>query len=400
MARLSQMRETMQRSLHAQPLGRGWSLVRGISETLPSLLRELPAAWSRTTDPKTAECLSEDEILNFTEGTLGMKQVRRVDDHLSHCNTCSYLVSELLGELSLPSSSHPQFPLIPFVFSPSALVADRFSIRRLVGRGGMGEVYEAVDLESEQVVALKTVLAARSDSRDAMARLTLELHATREIEHENVCKAREMGLHEDVGLGSACLRFITMDFIAGETLGQRLRRAGPIPLPQALATARAVLCGLAATHQARIVHLDIKSDNVMLPERDDRRRAILIDFGLAQAFGKDDRSRSSTRGHGGTVSYMAPEQMLGEPRGTHTDVFGFGVVLFEMLTGTHPFGSRSHSMSLTRSLRLAELPLRPARLLREVPAALDELVARCTSADPKDRPADAPTALSQFNRIG
>jgi serine/threonine protein kinase len=382
-----------------QPVDVRRSILSDVSETLPSLLREPPTEAVALPHSQSADCLTEDDILSFTAGSLDTRQVRRIDEHLGDCNTCSRLVTEMLGELAGPSATHPQFPLIPFVFAPATRVANRFAIQRLVGRGGMGEVYEALDLQRQRTVALKTVLAARSDSRQAMARLTLELHATRLIEHPHVCRAHDMGVHDDGAPGGLWLRFIVMEFIEGETLGQSVRNAGALPLPEARAIARQILLGLQAIHAAAVVHLDVKSDNVMLREGPGQPHAVLIDFGLARAIVQGTVLPRRVRSPAGTVSYMAPEQLLNQPVGPHTDVFGFGVVLFEILTGTHPFSDHPCSLAATRTLREAELPLRPSHVVSGISPELDDFVATCTTADPCHRFADATTALKHFDSL-
>jgi serine/threonine protein kinase len=377
----------------------GETLFENLAEQFPTCLQHAP----RELIGSVAECPSEDDVLSFTNGQLDAAHVLGIDEHLARCSSCSRVVTDLLSELAAPSGTHPM--LVPCMFPPATQVAGRFSIERLIGRGGMGEVYAAVDQRHGRTVALKTVLATHCDSRRAMMRLVAELRATRRIRHPNVCRARGMGMHTHDAANGMCCRFIVMDYIEGETLGQRTRREGVLPLPEALRVGRQILLGLEASHAAGVVHLDVKSDNVML-RAGSESRAVLIDFGLActtPAGTFQPRPQGSPRG---TPSYMAPEQILNQPVSPHMDVFGFGVVMFELLTGQHPFRSRQRSpigpseLLETRALRAEELPLHPALTLGSLSKRLDDFVAACTEADPHHRIPNAATALAHFDSLG
>jgi serine/threonine protein kinase len=382
------------RALGTRLLNPGGGFLDELYDTLPSFLREL-APELAPPESDSSVCLSEDEVLNFTAGQLEAAQLRRIDDHLGHCSICSRVVTDVLGELAGPTESYRQLPNVPCVFSPSTTVGGRFVIERLIGRGGMGEVYKAFDLKRQRSAAIKTVLAARCDDRRAMTRLAVELAATRKITHPNVCRALGTGVHLE---GDLSFRFIVMDYIEGETLGQRSRRQGALPLPEALLVARQILLGLEAIHAAGVAHLDVKSDNVMLREGHEPR-AVLIDFGLARATATGKAARRQHRSPAGTIWYMAPEQLSSQPVGPHTDVFGFGVVLYELLTGNHPFAARHASEVLARSSSSDELPLRPSQVAPMVLEGVDEFVAGCTRADPADRYPDASAALRHLDRL-
>jgi serine/threonine-protein kinase len=360
------------------------------------LLRDESARSQTCAHGNGSECLTEDEILTFAAGQLSTQQVQLVDRHLSRCDACSQLLAEVLRD-SHGSEWQPQKPAQARVFSPATLVAGRFVVRRLVGRGGMGEVYEALDRRRQRVVALKTVIATHCDSLTEMDRLTSELRAASQIKHPNVCRAHATGVHWEHRPRTTRLRFLTLDFIDGQTLGQRVRQPAALELPEIRGIARAVLLGLQATHAAGFVHLDVKCDNVMLPFLPRAPRAVIIDFGLAQRIGRAGALRGSVGCRGGTVAYMSPEQLLDGPCGPHTDIFGLGVLLFEMLTGTPPFSCQHGSLATTQ--RLERLPLCAARTRRDVPAALDAFIARCSRADPRERFADAADAMKHFERV-
>jgi hypothetical protein len=370
-----------------------------VASRLPMLLREPAGGDAPLTVPCASDCLTEDDVLSFAAGGLERTHVRRIDEHLGRCGTCLRLVTDVLGEVAPASSTHDAFPLVPFVFAPSSVVANRFAILRPLGRGGMGEVYAALDLERQHVVALKTVRAARCDSRRAMAQLAHELRAGGSIDHPNVCRIQAAGVHEQHGLDRLCVRFIVMDYIDGVTLGQRVREHGALPPADAQSIARQILLGLDAIHSGRIVHLDVKSDNVMLQSQRGAQRAVLIDFGLARAMAAPGVAARRARGPMGTPSYMAPEQLRGEALGPHTDVFGLGVVLYEMLTGRQPFAGARGALDVARAARESELPLRPAAVCSQVTLDIDDFVATCTRPSASDRHPDARTALKHFDSI-
>jgi eukaryotic-like serine/threonine-protein kinase len=389
---------TQTRQLH-QAAGLRTFMLSEVASRLPILLREPADEGSPVAGPGASDCLSEDDVLSFAAGGLKRVQIRRIDEHLGRCGTCSRLVTDVLGEDATSPSTNEAFPLVPFVFAPSSVVDDRFAILRPLGRGGMGEVYAALDLERQQVVALKTVRASRCDSRRAMAELAHELRAGGSIEHPNVCRIHATGVHEQHGLERLCVRFIVMDYIDGVTLGQRVREHGALPPAEARSIARQILLGLEAIHSGRIIHLDVKSDNVMLHSPLGVQRAVLIDFGLARATAARGVAARRVERPIGTPSYMAPEQLRGEALGPHTDVFGLGVVLYEMLTGRQPFAGARGALDVARAARESELPLRPAAIVSHVSLDVDAFVATCTRASARDRYPDARTALTHFDQI-
>lgn len=175
-------------------------------------------------------CLSEDLVLGFVEGRLDKRQISRADRHLSACPSCASLVVEALTLCEIPVPSAPS-GMRCLAFEPGACVAQRYLIRRLLGNGGMGDVYEAHDLELEQSVALKTARASGCDRPDVSRRLAEEVKLARRVCHPNVCRVHDMGLHHDPRPHDAHLSFITMDLIEGESLAQRLR-VKPLTLEQ------------------------------------------------------------------------------------------------------------------------------------------------------------------------
>ncbi len=204
-------------------------------------------------------------------------------------------------------------------FIPGTMLAGRYRIVGLLGRGGMGEVYRAEDLKLGQPVALKFLSKEVTDHADRLARFHQEVRLARQVSHPNVCR-----VHDIAETGGQ--HFLSMEYIDGEDLASLLRRIGRLPSDKALELARQLCAGLAAAHDRKVLHRDLKPANVLI---DGRGRAHLADFGLANLTDQ----RRETREVAGTPGYMAPEQLEGREVTTRTDVYALGLVLYEMFTG-------------------------------------------------------------------
>lgn len=269
-------------------------------------------------------------------------------------------------------------------FAPGQVIAGRFRIVREIGAGGMGVVYEAFDSKLGQPCALKC-------ARPGFApRLPAEARSALSITHHNVC--RVYGIHTvDTAVGPVDV--LAMEFLDGETLSSRLARAGPIDPTDAADIARQIAQGLDAAHRRGILHRDLKSTNIMLTPSDDGRvRAVITDFGLAvphDARGAGGPSRSGDLA--GTVAYMAPELFAGARAGLASDIYAFGVVLYEMVTGRPPNGDHP-------GRGFPSLPSRIARVDRR----WDRAVRLCLAEDPRDRAAcaaDVVAVLGEKSRL-
>jgi serine/threonine protein kinase len=325
-------------------------------------------------------CLTIDDVLQFVQGQLDALELHRVHEHVDRCELCQRLVHEGVHALD----SHPLFESAPpswnTVFQPNTLVEGRYRILRLVARGGMGEVYEAYDTALQERLAIKTVTSTACDSLGALKCLKAEVQLTRRISHPNVCRIYDLGAHSDAATGTPT-HFLAMEYVEGECLGRKLRSTGALPLVQSTSIAQQLLLGLRAAHAAGVLHRDLKSDNVML--RADPRGdpiPVILDFGLAKALNESGCTTSTVmQGQGmiGTVGYMAPEQIEGHPLTVRSDLYAFGVVCFEMLTGVLPFTGGSPAAAAMARLHRAPVP--PSRLNPEVPGWLDKIVLRCLS---------------------
>jgi Protein kinase domain len=243
-------------------------------------------------------------------------------------------------------------------FPAGSVLAARYRILGLIGRGGMGEVYRAYDLILNQAVALK-FLGPTNLSEDALARFRNEVRVARQVSHPNVCRVYDIGFIE----GS---HFLSMEYLDGEDLASLIRRIGRLPQDKAIEFARKLCAGLSAAHERGVLHRDLKPHNIMI---DGRGQVRITDFGLAalaQEVGLGD-IRS------GTPAYMAPEQKAGKEVTTRSDIYSLGLTLYEMFTGQ----------------RRTDTQTNPSDLVKEIDPAVERVIVRCLEEDPKRRPSSA-----------
>jgi len=241
-------------------------------------------------------------------------------------------------------------------FVPGDMIANRYRIVGLLGRGGMGEVYRADDLKLAQPVALKFLAESLSRSGAALARFHREVSLARQISHRHVCRVYDIGEH-------AGLHFLTMEYIRGEELSSLLRRIGRLPLDKALETARQLCAGLGAIHAAGVLHRDLKPSNVMIDERGDVR---ITDFGIAALTESVSGHEAPQEAMIGTPAYMAPEQLTAGEVTQRSDLYALGLVLHEAFTGK-----------------------RPPATVTDLDPAVERVIYRCLEKDPARRPASA-----------
>ncbi|MDX2149177.1 MAG: protein kinase [Bryobacteraceae bacterium] len=250
-----------------------------------------------------------------------------------------------------------------------------------LGEGGMGQVWKARDIRLGRTVALKVLNGAFAEDPEFRRRFLREAKAISVLNHPNVCTLFDIG--EESGMP-----FLVMEFLEGESLAARLQQ-GPLPAPEALHYAAQIADALEAAHRAGIVHRDLKPGNVLLVRAGARLSAKLLDFGLAKIVHPDaaasDASAPLTRAGivMGTLNYMAPEQIQGKPLDARADLFAFGALLYEMLTGTKAF--RGESQSAVMSAILSADPPPVSALTPISPPEVDRLVQRCLAKDPDQR---------------
>ena len=264
-----------------------------------------------------------------------------------------------------------------FVLQPGECLAGRFIIQRELGRGGGGVVFVARDRILARDVAIKVFPGGASDET-ALARFEQEARAAGGLDDPNVLAVHDVGVHQ----GSP---FIVSELLEGSTLRQRLER-GPLPVAEAVGLAFQLASGLAATHEKGIVHRDLKPENLFVVHGG---RLKILDFGVAkllrpEADAGPRRPRTATGAAVGTVPYMSPEQVRGVAADTRSDVFAFGAILHEMITGRALF-ARATEVETGYAILTEDAP----ELSRECPPALRTLVARCLAKDPDARPQSA-----------
>jgi serine/threonine protein kinase/tetratricopeptide (TPR) repeat protein len=273
------------------------------------------------------------------------------------------------------------------VFADDELVAFRYRILRLLGSGGMGEVYEAEDLELRERVALKVLRRQLAERPGALELLKREVALARKVSHPNVCRLFDVGFHlRSSAAGSQRICFLTMELLPGEPLSSWLRRTGPLSHNEALPLVRQLAEGLGAAHHAGIIHRDFKSANVLLvPSASGTApRAVITDFGLARALDEESSEPvGPTPRFVGTPASMAPEQLEGGPLTPSTDFYALGILLFELLTGTRPFQGEDPWSIATQRLH-APAPS-PRRFRPELDASWEALVLHCLERQPARR---------------
>jgi eukaryotic-like serine/threonine-protein kinase len=281
---------------------------------------------------------------------------------------------------------------------PGHSLAGRFVIVRFIARGGMGEVFEAVDKELGIRVALKTILPAYANEASVVDRFRREVVLARRVTHTNVCRIFE--LYSAEGPSGEPLKFLTMEFLDGESLAQRLKRVGRLGPQEALPLLRQMAAALDAAHAQGVVHRDFKPSNVMLvplgqdsPSASGDVRVVVTDFGIARTLlSGTERDSTQTGAVLGTPQYMAPEQMAGGALTAAVDIFALGVVLQEMLTGEPPFAADASLKESREPLSSQGGP--PPPLDRRWKAVL----AGCLEREPSRRFSSAQQAFDEFER--
>lgn len=264
-----------------------------------------------------------------------------------------------------------------------ARLAGRYRILELVGIGGMGMVYKAEDEQLGLPVAIKVLRPDLARDGRRLERFKQELVLARQVSHPNVVRIHDIGSDGD-------LVFLSMDFVAGRSLSELLAAEGPLAAERAVAIARQVASGLAAAHDAGVVHRDLKPGNVLL---DDSGRAAISDFGVARSLGGAGATLPGSVV--GTLDYLSPEQARGGEIDGRADLYALGILLHEMLTGELPFAGGSATEVLAQRLTGATRDRLPA----EVPRQLAAVVRRLLQREPDRRPASAGEVLDDLGRL-
>ena len=276
-----------------------------------------------------------------------------------------------------------------------------FEIVDLIGAGGMGEVYRARDTRLDRLVAVKVLSADLAGDPRGRERFEREAHIISKLTHPHICTLYDVGSASVQGVE---VPFLVMELLEGETLATRLAR-GPLPLTQALRCAIEIAEALAAAHALGIVHRDLKPANIMLT----KAGVELLDFGLARLREPIVTDRGSTSPAGrdaltsaglvlGTLPYMAPEQVRGEEVDARADLFAFGAVLYEMLTGARAFAANSQAGLIAAILEHDPPPISTRQPL--TPPALERVVQTCLAKNPGERWQHAQDLAFALREIG
>jgi hypothetical protein len=327
---------------------------------------------------RVGRCLSEDEVQDHLEGRLDDGARGQLLAHLDTCEACRGVVAQTARAMSIPAAS---------TRSDARPVGGRFVLRRPVGAGGMGVVYEALDRSSGDRVALKMLHGVGDRERFLReARLLAELH------HPGIVRYVAHGVDEPDA------PWLAMEWLDGENLSDRLARQ-PLEAAESLDVVRLTAEALGAAHARGVTHRDVKPSNLFLVDRrvDGLR---LLDFGVARARpGTFTDQLTRTGVVIGTIGYMAPEQARGardvDPR---ADVFALGCVLYRCLSGQAAFSGESVAAILAKILYEEPAPL--DELLPDAPRELVELVSRMLDKDPARRPADGDDVAARLARLG
>jgi tetratricopeptide (TPR) repeat protein len=333
---------------------------------------------------------------------------RAPDGRCAECNAPGTLVSSVTSFATspLPVEAGPAFvpaltaasaspfpgesPTAPAAgpLAPGQKFGTRYQIIKLLGSGGMGAVYQAWDEELGVVVALKLIRPDIATDPQAAAeverRFKRELVLARQVTHKNVVRIHDLG---EIG----GVKYITMQFVHGQSLAAVLKERGKLPTVDALRIARQVVAGLVAAHEAGVVHRDLKPANIMLGDED---HVYIVDFGIA-------RSAASGATEGvvmGTLEYMTPEQARGLPPDQRVDIYSFGLILLDMLTGSQRTASAGSAMVELMD-RMQRAPQSARAIEADVPEGLDQIIARCVQPDPAQRYSTSAELLVDLERL-
>jgi serine/threonine protein kinase len=273
---------------------------------------------------------------------------------------------------------------------------DQYELLGVLGTGGMGEVYKARDLRLDRLVAVKVITSARDLDAESRKRFDREARSLAALSHPNICQIFHYGDADGAP-------FLVMEYLEGETLTERLRARGTLPLDEVLQHGAELASALEVAHRAGIVHRDLKPDNIMLTSGGLK----LLDLGIAKRVvgGAEPSTTGTTRATvtalgviSGTLTYMAPEQMEGQGADARSDIFSFGAVLYEMTTGRRAFEGSSQA-AIIASIMTGQPP-RASSLNPAVPTEFDAVLERCLEKRPGNRFQRAAEVRDALRAIG
>jgi len=344
-------------------------------EALPGDVLLSQEAYAKVQDRASAEALPPLKLQGIEEavpvyslstGTIRQQQIASARTASGATGTSATLVEGVREKAAVTLSS----------LEPGTVLGRRYEIRRVLGSGGMGMVFQAHDRDLDEPVALK-ILRPEIASMDPqiLERFKTEIRVARRIAHRNVVRTYDFGDADGI-------KFISMEFIQGMTLKQLFRSKGALPLGVGLQIAKQAAAGLVAAHDMGVVHRDVKPHNIMLTPQSDVK---IMDFGIVRDTTKSEGSGMTQTGIiMGTPDYMSPEQAMGKSDLDHrSDVYSFGVVLYEMFTGTLPF--RGESPIAIAMKHIQEEPKAPRAVNPKIPPELEAIIQRAMRKAPEAR---------------
>lgn len=349
-----------------------WAATRRLSGPLERLAAAAESARAGRLDVPI-EVAGRDEVGRLARAFRSLLAELREEREMA-----AFLAARSRSLADAPDEAPPEGALVP-----GTLLGGRFELLAVLGAGGMGVVYRARDREIQDVVALKMLRPDRAGAED-LERLKAELRLARHITHRHVVRVHDFGQVDGVP-------FISMEYVEGVTLRELLRSGVP-PLPVSLRIARQVASGLEAAHEIGVVHYDLKPENVVF---EPGGSAKLMDFGIARVARGDGQGQTFA----GTLGYAAPEVMEGRDGGAASDVFSFGVMLQELLTGRRPWSGADPKELVYRILKEPPAPLVAGAGTADASAALARIVARCLVRDSAERFADAGALLAALESV-
>ncbi len=258
------------------------------------------------------------------------------------------------------------------ILQPGDVIGLRYEILQLLGEGGMGAVYKALDREVDRTVALKVIRPELASNPTILARFKQELLTAHKVTHKNVIRIYDISEADGV-------KFITMEFVEGDDLRRILIDNGKLPAERAVEIIRQVCLALDAAHSAGIIHRDLKPQNIMQEAK--TGRILVMDFGLARTMGGDGMTQTGALL--GTIEYMSPEQSMGKALDQRSDIFAVGLIFYELLVGKTPYRADTAMASLLR--RNQERAVPAAELDASVPKALSDIVSKCLERELEHR---------------
>ena len=269
-----------------------------------------------------------------------------------------------------------------------AFVGGRYVVERLLGSGGMAQVYLTHDEVLDRHVALKILRDQYAEDEEFIQRFRREARSAASLSHSNIVSIYDQGRSEDGAY------YIAFEYVPGGTLKERIRREGVLESAVAVRVALQITNALSEAHEKGVIHRDIKPQNLLVTQKGDVK---VTYFGIARAAASLSSVATGTGAVLGTVAYMSPEQARGEPVGPQSDLYSLGVVLYEMLTGELPY--EAHSPIAQAMMHINEPPRSPRHVSPKVPEPLDALTLRLLAKDPEDRYPSTAALANDLERV-